>query len=93
MTYIVCHSLCTKWYTTIKLCKRCTHRACNNTSYEKDICKVRYIYGKISKTWQGNVENTYVMQGRPIVQEIVRIIHELNCIHKDYSTVYQTSVL
>ena len=93
MTYIVCHSLCTKWYTTIKLCKRCTYRACNTTSYEKDIHKVRYIYSKNNKTWKGNVENVYVMPGRPIMQEIVRIMHKLNCIHKYYSTVYQRSVL
>ena len=48
---------------------------------------------KNNKIWQGNVEHRYVMQGRPIVQEIVIIIHKLNLIYKYYNTVYQTSVL
>ena len=39
----------------------------------------------------GNVENRYVMQGRAIVQEIVRIRSELNCMHKYYSNLHETS--
>ena len=86
MTYIVCHSTCTKSHTRIKLCKRFKHRAFSNTSYKKDILHVRYIHSENNKTSKGNVENRYVMQGRPIVQEIVTIISELNCIHKYYRT-------
>ena len=37
---------------------------------------------------KGNVENRYVMQGIGIVQEIVRIRNELNCMHKYYSTLH-----
>ena len=33
------------------------------------------------------------MQVRGIVQEIVRIISELNCIHEYYSTLHERSVL
>ena len=32
------------------------------------------------------------MQGRGIVQEIVRIISELNCMHRYYSILHQTSL-
>ena len=39
----------------------------------------------------GNVENRYVMQGRVIIQEIVRIRSELNCMHKYYITLPETS--
>ena len=39
----------------------------------------------------GNVENRYVMQGRAILQEIVRIRGELNFMHKHYSTLHETS--
>ena len=39
----------------------------------------------------GNVENRYVMQGRAILQKIVRIRGKLNCIHKYYSTLHETS--
>ena len=35
---------------------------------------------KNNKNSQQSVDNMYVMQGRPIVQEIVIIIHELNLI-------------
>ena len=43
---------------------------------------------KIIKTFRGNVENRYVMQGRGIVQEIVRIRSELNCLQKCYSILH-----
>ena len=46
-----------------------------------------------NKTLEGNIENRYLMQGRLIVQEIVKIISELNCIHKYYSTLHQRSVM
>ena len=37
------------------------------------------------------IKNRYVMQGRGIVQEIVRIRSELNCMHKYYSTLHERS--
>ena len=39
----------------------------------------KYTY-KNNKTSQESVQNMYVIQGRPIVQEIVIIIDELNFI-------------
>ena len=47
---------------------------------------------KMYKNIKGNVENGYVMQGRGIVKEIVRIRSELNCMHQDYSILHQTSL-
>ena len=93
MTYIVCHSIYTKSHTGVNLCKGFIHRAFKNTSYQKDTLNVRKIYFKDNENIKGNVENRYVMQGRAIVQEIVRIISVLNCIHKDYSTLHERSVL
>ena len=43
---------------------------------------------KKNKNMNGNVENRYVMQGRAIVQEIVRIRSELNYMHKYYSILH-----
>ena len=40
----------------------------------------------------GNVENRYVIQGRGIVQEIVRIRSELICMHKYYSILHHKSL-
>ena len=42
---------------------------------------------------KGNVENTYVIQGRAIFQENARIRSELNCMHKYHSTLHETSLI
>ena len=39
---------------------------------------------------KSKVENRGVMQGRGIVQEIVRMRNELNCMHKYYSILHHT---
>ena len=67
-------------------CAKDSHIVHSVTSYQKNILHVRYIHGENNKTSEGNVEHRYVMQGRPIVQEIVTIISKLHCIHKYYST-------
>ena len=47
----------------------------------------KYIL-KNNKNTKGNVENRYVMQGRAIVQEIVRIRSEINCMHNYYTILH-----
>ena len=59
---------------------------------KKDVLNKRSIYLENNKNIKGKVENTYVIQGRAIFQEIARIRSELNCMHKHYSTLPETSV-
>ena len=50
------------------------------------------MYSMRDKYIKGNVENRYVTQGSAVVQEVVRIRSELNCMHKYYSILHQTSL-
>ena len=59
---------------------------------KKDVLNERSIHIENNKNIMGNVKNTYVIQGRAIFQEIARIRSELNCIHKYYNTLHETSV-
>ena len=52
---------------------------------------IRDKYFENNKNIKGNVENRYVIQGRAIFQEIARIRSEINCMHKYYSTLHETS--
>ena len=59
---------------------------------QKYVLNEREIHFENNKNIKGNIENRYVMQGRGIVQEIVRIRSELNFMHKYYSISCETSL-